>query len=89
MEYNNETKRNVSLSIRLTPFSFNLPIISIFIYNESSMPSNSSECVGSAASTPRAYASITVIQMIAENNKLWRYGTLEWHNVFTKNREHQ
>jgi hypothetical protein len=61
----------------------------IFIYSEGLLPPNSLECVRNAAPTSRVYASSTGIQMIAENNKLCRYATLQRHNVFTKNREYQ
>jgi hypothetical protein len=61
----------------------------MFIFSEGLLPPNSLEYVGIAAPTSRVYASSTAIQLIAENNNLWYYGPLEWHDVLTKNREFQ
>jgi hypothetical protein len=85
--YNNGTKRKVNLNIYLTALTNYLRIISIFIYPEGLLPPNISECDGTSAPTSLVYASSKVIEMIAEYNKLWRYATLQWHDVFTKYRE--
>jgi hypothetical protein len=61
----------------------------LIIYSEGLLAPNILQYVGSGAPTSRVYASSTDIQMIAENNNLWHYAPLQWHDDLTNNREYQ
>jgi hypothetical protein len=80
----------MTLGIKLTDLTIYLHIILVLlIYSEGLLPRNSLQYVGSAAPTSRLYASSTGIQLISENNNLWHYAPLQWHDVLTRNREYQ
>jgi hypothetical protein len=61
----------------------------MIIYSEGSLLRNTRKCVVTDAPTSQVYTFPTVMQMIMEYHKLWRYAFFQWHDVPTKNREYQ